>query len=60
MPSAVRTGSGGQAASLFGLAGTGLAQLPRLLFGLLSAAFLLLALALAASVRRVDARRHMR
>jgi hypothetical protein len=60
MPSAVRTGSGGQAAALFGLAGTGLAQLPRLLFALLSAAFLLLALALAGSVRRVDPRRHMR
>jgi hypothetical protein len=60
MPSAVRTGGGGQVAGLFGLSGIDLGELPRALFALLSAAFLLLALSLMASVRRVDARRHAR
>jgi hypothetical protein len=60
MPSLVRTGGGGQAAALFGGSAAILAALPRLPFALLSAAFLLLALALAASLRHVGANRHGR
>jgi hypothetical protein len=63
-PSSVRTGGGGQAAALFGGAlggsGVGLAALPRLWFGVLSAVFLVVALALAASARRVSGTRHAR
>jgi hypothetical protein len=59
-PSLVRTGGGGQAAALFGGSAAILAALPRLPFALISAAFLLLALALAASLRHVGANRHAR
>jgi len=60
MPSHVRTGGGGQAAALFGGPPTDVAGLPRQSFAVLSVAFLLLALALAGSLRRVGARRHAR
>jgi hypothetical protein len=60
MPSLVRTGGGGQAAALFGGSPTVLAALPRLPFALLSAALLVLALALAASLRHVGGNRHAR
>jgi hypothetical protein len=60
MPSAVRTGGGGQAAALFGGSAAILAALPRLPFALLSAALLMLALALAASLRHVGGNRHAR
>jgi Domain of unknown function (DUF4397) len=59
-PSAVHTGGGGQAAALFSGVGTVLAELPRLPYALISAALLLLALALAASLRRVGGTRHAR
>jgi uncharacterized protein DUF4397 len=59
-PSMVRTGDGGQASGLFALSTTGTAGLPRLAFAALSAAFLLLAVGLAASARRVAASRHAR
>ncbi|MGZ4604059.1 MAG: hypothetical protein ACXV0U_10745, partial [Kineosporiaceae bacterium] len=52
VPSGVRTGDGGQAAALFGGTASGLAGLPRLPFAVLSAAFLLMAVSLAASARR--------
>jgi Domain of unknown function (DUF4397) len=58
VPSGVHTGSGGQAAFLFGGPAAGLAGLPRLPFALLSAAFLMLSASLAASLRRPTARRH--
>jgi hypothetical protein len=60
MPSLVRTGGGGQAAALFGGSAAILAALPRVPFALLSAALLMLALALAASLRRVGGNRHAR
>src|SRR3954468_5737600 len=60
MPSAVRTGGGGQAAALFGGSAAILAALPRLPFALLSVALLMLALALAASLRHVGGNRHAR
>jgi len=60
MPSHVRTGGGGQAAALFDGPPTDVAGLPRQAFALLSAAFGLLAVALAASVRHVGGRRHAR
>src|SRR3954454_20618199 len=60
MPSAVRTGGGGQAAALFGGSRGILAALPRLPFALLSAALLMLALALAVSLRHVGGNRHAR
>jgi hypothetical protein len=60
MPSLVRTGGGGQAAALFGGSAAILAALPRLPFALLSAALLMLALALAASLRHVGGNRHGR
>lgn len=60
MPSSVHTGTGGQAAALFGTSATGLAALPWLPFALLSAAFLLLAASLAVSAPRRVASRHAR
>jgi hypothetical protein len=60
-PSAVHSGDGGQAATLFGASASGLAGLPRLPFALLSAAFLALAVILGASRwRPASAHRHAR
>jgi hypothetical protein len=59
-PSSVHTGTGGQAAALFGAPATGVAALPWLPFALLSAGFLALAGSLAASTRRRVASRHAR
>jgi Domain of unknown function (DUF4397) len=56
-PSSVHTGNGGQAAALFAESANRLAGLPRLPFALLSAAFLVLAGSVAASIRRPGAAR---
>lgn len=59
-PSEVRTGDGGQAASLFAAPAQRLSGLPRLPFAALATAFLLLALVLARPARRAPGSRHAR